>query len=349
MESFTRRSKRLNKRSSKLIIRLQDEQAIETLNKLKHKARVAQEQKQRTKKIQQYINMTTTKRKDNINVRRGMKGVKSVKTNNDSKMNSSKTHHELLSIPKKITSKKITSKKTNKAQTKTTMTTANAGKSTGILSRHVGCVDSAAANLLSSSSNVNVVTEHGDVYDVELVQIDLSKNIDKFYIMQLLANDISTQYYVFTKWGRTGSIGQTQLLPFTTFDEAKKTFESKFHEKTKNTWSNHKSFVKYPNAYNMIVVDHNYKSSTTKSDAVWEYYVDDYVDGKATGWYPYTANGAVETEKLWVSFQSNKDMIMRVIESGHFSYLVDFKNMQQTNVSHPNAKKRTIRRREVAK
>jgi hypothetical protein len=68
------------------------------------------------------------------------------------------------------------------------------------------------------------------------------------------------------------------------------------------------------------------------------------VDGKVNGWYPYAVNGAIEAEKLWVAYQSNNDMALRVFESGSFSYLVDLQNMTQQNVSLPNARKRSIRR-----
>jgi hypothetical protein len=99
----------------------------------------------------------------------------------------------------------------------------------------------------------------------------------------------------------------------------------------------------------MIKVNHAAKTTTaalppTGPQPVWEYYVDDNVDGKVNGWYPYAVNGAIEAEKLWVAYQSNNDMALRVFESGSFSYLVDLQNMTQQNVSLPNARKRSIRR-----
>ena len=73
--------------------------------------------------------------------------------------------------------------------------------------------------------------------------------------------------------------------------------------------------------YDLIKVDHAAKAirATNASKGpppMWEYYVDDHVDGKATGWYPYTADGARETENLWISFQANTGMNLRIIESG---------------------------------
>ena len=80
------------------------------------------------------------------------------------------------------------------------------------------------------------------------------------------------------------------------------------------------SFVKKKDHYDLIKVDHKAKAARSNNAylgaPMWEYYVDDYVDGKATGWYPYTDDGAFETEKLWIAFQSNTNMSVRIIESG---------------------------------
>ncbi len=162
------------------------------------------------------------------------------------------------------------------------------------LSRQYGCVDPTAETILRGSrklGDLNVVTENGDIFDVELVQIDLSKNVDKFYMLQLLVNENhpseDDEYYVFIRFGRTGSAGQSQVKNFDNFEDAKIFFEDKFYEKTNNIWANKSSFVKHKSHYNMIVVNHAAKSNASNAPiGVWEYYVDDYVDGKATGELP---------------------------------------------------------------
>jgi predicted DNA-binding WGR domain protein len=124
--------------------------------------------------------------------------------------------------------------------------------------------------------------------------------MDKFYIMQLIVHEdigCKNEYYVFTKWGKTGSSGQTQLTACSSFNDAKKLFEEKFYEKTHNAWDNRDNFVKYNGYYNMIKINHASKSAMTTSSGaslpisgasssslpVWEYYVDDNVDGKING------------------------------------------------------------------
>ena len=45
-----------------------------------------------------------------------------------------------------------------------------------------------------------------------LVFVDASKNMDKYYILQLLRHKKSpSQFYVYNRWGRTGTGGQAQM------------------------------------------------------------------------------------------------------------------------------------------
>jgi hypothetical protein len=66
------------------------------------------------------------------------------------------------------------------------------------------------------------------------------------------------------------------------------------------------------------------------------------VDGKADGWYPYTAEGSASTESLWATYQANPSMGTRVVHSGYFDYWVDLQAMTQRNLS--SGKQRRIRR-----
>jgi predicted DNA-binding WGR domain protein len=213
-----------------------------------------------------------------------------------------------------------------------------------------GCIDATALTLLPDA---DVVVHGGDIYDVALSQIDISKNMDKYYIVQLLSTPgpgrrAGDHFYVFVRWGRTGAAGQHQLHgAYNTLEEAIEVFEEKFEEKTKNQWSDRHSFKAKKGHYDLIRVDHAKKATRRLGKgpvANWEYYVDDHVDGKATGWYAYTKDGAEEAEDLWVTYQSNPHMSQRVVESGTYSYLVDLAQMTQTNTSHPARKVRHIRR-----
>lgn len=51
-----------------------------------------------------------------------------------------------------------------------------------------------------------------------------------------------------------GEVGQSKLLLFTSLEAAKKDFEKKFWEKTKNSWAARENFVAQPGKYTLIEV-----------------------------------------------------------------------------------------------
>ncbi|XP_010183546.1 PREDICTED: poly [ADP-ribose] polymerase 2 [Mesitornis unicolor] len=89
-------------------------------------------------------------------------------------------------------------------------------------------------------------------YDCTLNQTNISANNNKFYTMQLLENDGA--YSIWIRWGRVGEAGQSKLMPSTSLDTAKKDFEKKFWEKTKNKWAARDNFVTQPGKYTLIEV-----------------------------------------------------------------------------------------------
>ncbi|NXL95839.1 PARP3 polymerase, partial [Alectura lathami] len=89
-------------------------------------------------------------------------------------------------------------------------------------------------------------------YDCTLNQTNISANNNKFYIIQLIEHDGT--YSTWTRWGRVGEVGQSKLTPFASLEAAKKDFEKKFREKTKNSWAARESFVAQPGKYTLIEV-----------------------------------------------------------------------------------------------
>ncbi|KAK4185888.1 putative poly polymerase 2 [Podospora australis] len=77
----------------------------------------------------------------------------------------------------------------------------------------------------------------GVVYDASLNQTNASNNNNKFYRIQLLVQ--GSTYRTWTRWGRVGEFGQTQV-PYDghSLDEAMKMFEKKFKDKSGNSWAN---------------------------------------------------------------------------------------------------------------
>ncbi|XP_074139475.1 protein mono-ADP-ribosyltransferase PARP3 isoform X1 [Sminthopsis crassicaudata] len=101
---------------------------------------------------------------------------------------------------------------------------------------------------LSSKPNVQVYED----YDCTLNQTNIGSNNNKFYIIQLL--DENGSYHSWNRWGRVGEKGQCKIQTFSSLDEAKRDFEKKFWEKTKNRWAERDSFVAQSGKYTLIEV-----------------------------------------------------------------------------------------------
>ncbi|NWU04364.1 PARP3 polymerase, partial [Urocynchramus pylzowi] len=89
-------------------------------------------------------------------------------------------------------------------------------------------------------------------YDCILNQTNISANNNKFYVIQLLEHDGA--YSVWSRWGRVGEVGQSKLMPCASLEAAKKDFEKKFREKTKNSWAARENFIAHPGKYMLIEV-----------------------------------------------------------------------------------------------
>ncbi|KAK3251587.1 hypothetical protein CYMTET_39079 [Cymbomonas tetramitiformis] len=212
----------------------------------------------------------------------------------------------------------------------------------------LGIVDKASGfsgkGLILLASDTKGVQE---IYDVSLVQQDLAKNIDKYYIMQIIV--VNSEYHLFTRWGRTGTDGSTQTEgPFELSAQgaAVSSFHKKFKEKTGNDWTQRHptTFKKKANKYTMVVMDHSARQQKQQAQVitVWEYFVDDGVDGKPTGWYPYVQSASEQMEELHDQYLYNTWLDTRLVSSGAFNYLVDLKEMRQRNTS--TGTERQIRR-----
>ncbi|KAH1167354.1 protein mono-ADP-ribosyltransferase PARP3 [Mauremys mutica] len=124
-------------------------------------------------------------------------------------------------------------------------------------------IDSACQ--LSNGSDAQI---HED-YDCMLNQTNIGNNNNKFYIIQLIAHNGS--YSCWNRWGRVGEVGQSKLSTFPSLEAAKKDFEKKFREKTKNSWAERENFVAHPGKYTLIEVQHGAEEEqevTVKVDSV---------------------------------------------------------------------------------
>ncbi|XP_068951700.1 protein mono-ADP-ribosyltransferase PARP3 isoform X2 [Petaurus breviceps papuanus] len=109
----------------------------------------------------------------------------------------------------------------------------------------------ARVDTLCPLSNNPTVQVYED-YDCTLNQTNIGNNNNKFYLIQLL--DENGRYGCWNRWGRVGETGQSKLNYFPSLDEAKKDFEKKFREKTKNCWADRDNFVAHSGKYTLIEV-----------------------------------------------------------------------------------------------
>lgn len=80
------------------------------------------------------------------------------------------------------------------------------------------------------------IDEDGTIYDATLNQTNSTHNKNKFYLIQLLKNPISKQYYVWARWGRVGERGQSSFLLTKELSGAIRQFDGKFKQKSGLSW-----------------------------------------------------------------------------------------------------------------
>lgn len=114
---------------------------------------------------------------------------------------------------------------------------------------------------LSKSSGYEVFED----YDCMLNQTNIGHNNNKFYIIQLIhcPDSKPPQYVTWNRWGRVGEVGQNKPSYFADVASAKKDFEKKFKDKTKNNWSDRENFTAHAGKYTMIEVEHDDEEEDT--------------------------------------------------------------------------------------
>lgn len=104
------------------------------------------------------------------------------------------------------------------------------------------------------ADSTHVYTEGREPWLCTLNQTNIGDNNNKFYVLQLLESDNGSEYMVFTKWGRVGGKKAQQRLMRAGADlaAAKKEYNKKFRDKTKNEWAERASFVHHKGKYMLL-------------------------------------------------------------------------------------------------
>ena len=182
--------------------------------------------------------------------------------------------------------------------------------------------------------------DDGEYLEAQLSQIEVQSNTDKYYTTQVVENGSTGEFWCTAHWGRTGTKGQTSCEgPFLSQAFAAAAFDKKFKSKAGVAYSQRQSYVAKAKKYSYKVV--NYARDETGT-VVWQYFVDDFVDGKRPGWYDYFADASEGVDAVYVEWEGNQWLNIRCIASGNWTYRIDFTCMVQENTS--TKKLRKIRR-----
>jgi len=200
----------------------------------------------------------------------------------------------------------------------------------------------ASLGVVDPEANIegNILKLDDESADVMLALVDPVKNKDKFFILQLISR--VDDYVVYSRWGRTGTLGQSLHQNFDKVDDGINCFTTKFEQKTGLTWEN-KGNPTICNKYRYVKQNFDKKRDGYEG-AKWQYWVDDGVDGKTSKWYDYSATGSIQVERLYQESLLNRNLTNRLVESGYFAYSVNLVQMTQTNMKHPQRTTRRIRR-----
>jgi len=182
--------------------------------------------------------------------------------------------------------------------------------------------------------------------DARLVCIDPAMNSDKYYVLQGLedtkiAEGKPKRCYAYQRWGRTGTGGVCRLQGPMEQKKVEAHLLKVFKAKTGAAWGSLKPGEKArPGKYWLAI------PSEADPRAIWEYYVDDGVDDKCNGWYPYDSDAVEQVEELYAEHSANKSgknpTDKRFVASGKFTYCLDLDKLSQRNIS--TGKSRKIRR-----
>lgn len=106
------------------------------------------------------------------------------------------------------------------------------------------------------------------VYNIKLNQTNIGANNNKYYIIQLVED--SHGWALWTRWGRFGEPGASNLGRFPTIDAGKRAFEKKFYSKTKNRWIFRECFVKKTGKYDIVETDEVDGDGGDEDSQIWK-------------------------------------------------------------------------------
>jgi len=180
-------------------------------------------------------------------------------------------------------------------------------------------------------------------FNARLALIDPSRRTDMYHVIQGLQDpeaEGDKQFYCFQRSGQTGARGQNKIEGPMNKAKLESMFAKVFLDKTGEEWG---SMAPGDRAKPGRFWVQQWCKPNEK--ARWEYWVDDGVDGKQPGWYPYVADAGEDVEAIYAQHVANAcegRTATRIVQSGYFAYEVNLSDMTQANTR--TRKTRNIRR-----
>ncbi|CAO1619741.1 unnamed protein product [Parajaminaea phylloscopi] len=113
----------------------------------------------------------------------------------------------------------------------------------------------------------HVLEHQGVLYDCMLNQVDIGKNSNKFYVIQVLQGDKThSDLRLFTKWGRVGESGMTQIRSLSGLSDAAHSFASQFKKKTGVDWVDRETAQGKPGKYIWLERDYEQYAADEAAD-----------------------------------------------------------------------------------
>lgn len=103
----------------------------------------------------------------------------------------------------------------------------------------------------------HVYRDNDVLYNSVLTYIDIKKNKNSFYKLQVLESDVGHKYWLFRAWGRIGTkIGSSETDRFNSMGRACAEFERYFREQTGHAFNVGARFTRIPGKFYPIDVDY---------------------------------------------------------------------------------------------
>ena len=190
--------------------------------------------------------------------------------------------------------------------------------------------------------------------------MDQKKGVDKYYQLEIRGDSVGLRYWVVEREGNTGSglkKAKTTVKAGPMPKEAAACVLQNIHKirtkqttvtAIKNTASGQQAATQQSTCSDISSDSHMgwiaSPALLTAADVVdvkWQYWVDDGIDGKSTGWHDYFPEASMVVENIYQQYlfhERSQQVAVRCVKSGTYEYQVSFLSDLSAPFSHEPSK-----------